>query len=127
MRAYIDSDVLIWFLRGERKAIRLLKELNQSPEFDLWIGALQRAEIVFFMRAEEEAETMKLLAQFSTAPVHQTIVDTASVFFRKWNPSHGVRMNDAILAGTVAETGGVIYCLNTKHYPMPEVAVERAW
>ena len=47
MRAYIDSDVLIWHLRGERKALSLLKRVRDNEQFDLWIGAMQRAEVVF--------------------------------------------------------------------------------
>jgi len=79
------------------------------------------------MRPSEETETLRFLSNIATAPVDQNSVDRGGNFFRQWNPSHGIDMNDAILAGTVAETGGVIYCLNTKHYPMPEVAVEKAW
>ena len=51
MRAYIDSDVLIWHLRGERKALNLLKRLRDKEKFNLWIGAMQRAEVVFFYGA----------------------------------------------------------------------------
>ena len=56
MRAYIDSDILIWHLRGEEKATKFLKKLNNSKEYELWIGAIQRAEVVFFMRPKEEEE-----------------------------------------------------------------------
>ena len=62
MKAYIDSDVLIWHLRGERKALNLLKRLRDNEQFDLWIGAMQRAEVVFFMRPAEESATLLFLA-----------------------------------------------------------------
>ena len=127
MRAYIDSDVLIWHLRGERKALSLLKRVRDNEQFDLWIGAMQRAEIVFFMRLAEESATLLFLAQFQTALVDQQIIDMAGDFYRKWNPRNGTDVNDAILAATVMQTGGKIYTLNSKHYPMPEVAVQRAW
>ena len=127
MRAYIDSDVLIWHLRGERKALNLLKRLRNDEQFDLWIGAMQRAEVVFFMRPVEESSTLLFLAQFQTASVDQQIIDKAGEFYRKWNPSNGTDVNDAILAATVLRTGGKIYTLNSKHYPMSEVAVLRAW
>ena len=127
MKAYIDSDVLIWHLRGERKALNLLKRLRESGEFDLWIGAMQRAEVVFFMRPEEESATYLFLAQFQTAPVDQQIIDKAGELYRKWNPRCGTDVNDAILAATVLQTGGRIYTLNTKHYAMPEAAAQRAW
>jgi predicted nucleic acid-binding protein len=125
MRAYIDSDILIWHLRGDKKALKFLKDLQGSKEYELWVGAIQRAEIVFFMRNDEEKNTMLLLSQFKTFPIDQTIVDAGGMFYRKWNPSHGVDINDALLAATVAQTGGKIYCLNTKHYPMSEVIVEK--
>ena len=127
MRAYIDSDVLIWHLRGERKALNLLKRLRDREQFDLWIGAMQRAEVVFFMRPAEESATLLFLAQFQTAKVDQQIIDKAGGFYRKWNSRSGTDVNDAILAATVMQTGGKIYTLNSKHYPMSEVTVQRAW
>ena len=127
MRAYIDTDVLIWHLRGERKALNLLKRLRNDDEFDLWVGAMQRAEVVFFMRPVEESATLLFLAQFQTAPVDQQIIDKAAEFYRKWNPRKGTDVNDAILAATVLQSGGKIFTLNSKHYPMPEIIVQRAW
>ncbi len=127
MRAYIDSDVLIWHLRGERRALNFFRTFNQKGEYELWVGAMQRAEIVFFMRPGEEEETELFLAQFKTAPIDQAIIDTAGVLYRKWHSSHGIDVNDAILAATAMKTGGVIYCLNRKHYPMTGLVVHRAW
>jgi len=67
------------------------------------------------------------MSQFKTAPVDQSIVDAAGALYRKWHPSHGIDVNDAILAATAMQTGGRIFCLNRKHYPMPEVLVKKAW
>ncbi|MDZ7832935.1 MAG: PIN domain-containing protein [Desulfobacterales bacterium] len=119
MKDYLDSDLLIWHLRGERKALNLLKRLRDKKQLELWTGAMQRAEVVFFMRPEEESSTFLLLAQLKTAPIDQEIIDRAGEFYRKWNPHSGTDVNDAILAATVRQTGGTIYTLNTKHYPMP--------
>ena len=127
MRAYIDSDVLIWHLRGERRAAKLLQTLRDSGKFELWTGCLQRAEIIFFMRPEEEEATLLLLDELKTAPVDQSTVDLGAVLFRKWHPSHGVDVHDCILAATSMQTGGQIFTLNKKHYPMPEISVTKAW
>ena len=127
MRAFIDSDILIWHLRGKKEAMIFLQKLKYDEDYELWTGVMQRAEIVFFMRPEEEESTELFLSQFKTAPVDEKIVDEAGDLFRKWNPSHGIDVNDAILAATVMNTGGKIFCLNKKHYPMPEVPVEKAW
>ena len=127
MRAYIDADILIWHLRGKRKALNFLRRLRDGDEYELWIGVMQRAEVVFFMRPEEEESTMLFLSQFKTEPVDQGRVDEAALLYRKWHPSHGIDINDAILAATVMQTGGRIFCLNRKHYPMTEVLVTKAW
>ena len=79
------------------------------------------------MRPEEEEYTLLFLSQFQTAPVDQRIIDLAGTLYRKWHPRNGTDINDAILAATAIQTGGKIYTLNKKHYPMPEVIVQRAW
>jgi predicted nucleic acid-binding protein len=127
MRAYIDADILIWHLRGKRKALNFLRRVRDGDEYELWIGVMQRAEVVFFMRSEEEESTMLFLSQFKTEPVDQGRIDEAALLYRKWHPSHGIDINDAILAATAMQTGGRIFCLNRKHYPMPEVLVTKAW
>lgn len=127
MRAYIDSDVLISHLRGHEKALQFFRRLRDNAEYELWTGAMQRAEVVFFMRPDEEETTLLFLSRFQTAAVDQRAVDEAAALYRKWNPSHGIDVNDALLAATAKRTGGKIYCLNTKHYPMPDVVVAKAW
>lgn len=127
MKAFIDSDVLIWHLRGERKALNLFKRLRDKEKLDLWTGAMQRAEVIFFMRPAEEDSTFLFLSQFKTASVDHPLIDMAGKFYRHWNPRVGTDVNDAILAATAVQAGGKIYTLNTKHYPMPEVLVQRAW
>lgn len=127
MRAYIDSDVLIWHLRGDRKALDVLKRIRDEEKYELWVGAMQRAEVVFFMRPEEASDTLLFLSQFQTAPVDQQIVDTAGALYREWNPRCGTDVNDALLAATVMHTGGRIYTLNIKHYPMSDAPAQRAW
>ncbi len=127
MRAYVDSDILIWHLRGEPKAAALLRTLAADQGTELWTGALQRAEVVFFVRPQEESATLSFLSRFKTESVTREIVDEAAVFYRRWHPSHGIDVNDAILAATVMATGGKVYTQNLKHYPMPDVAVPKGW
>jgi predicted nucleic acid-binding protein len=126
MRAYLDSDILIWQLKGEKKAQDLLRRLSEEG-VELWVGALQRLELVFFMKPAEAKETRLLLSRFKTQSVTQEIVDKGGELYRQWNPSHGIDINDAILAATAEITGGKIYTLNTKHFPMPHVVSVRGW
>jgi predicted nucleic acid-binding protein len=127
VRTYVDSDILIWHLRGESRAAELMRRISGEPGAELCTGALQRAEVVFFMRPEETPATLSFLSRFRTEAVTREIVDEAGAFFRRWHRSHGIDVNDAILAATVAATGGRILTQNVKHYPMPDVAVVKGW
>jgi len=127
MRAYVDSDILIWHLRGEYKAMSFLGELRKTGEYEPWTGALQRAEVLFFTRPEEEKATELFLSIFKTAPVDQAIIDAAAKLYKRWNPSHGIDTHDAILAATAMQTGGKIFTQNLKHYPMTNILIQKAW
>jgi len=126
VKVFVDSDLLIWHLRGERWAASLLRRLRGTPGNELWTGALQRAEVLFFAKPEEEPDTLALLSLLRTAPVTAEVVDRGAALFRRWQPSHGVDVADALLAATVVEAGGKLVTGNVKHFPMPEVTVERA-
>lgn len=126
-RAYVDADILIWHLRGESRAAELLRRLAKEPKTSLWIGAVQRAEIVFFTRPNEITATRALLSQFKTHPVTEEIVDRGGEIYRAFHPSHAIDVNDALLAAMVLEQGASLYTLNMKHYPMPGLRVIKGW
>jgi hypothetical protein len=124
---YVDSDVLIAHLRGDKRSRAFLRRVAKQEAATLWVGAIQRAEVVFFMKPHEEPQTLAFLGRFRTEPLTQEIVDLGGILYRKWHPSHGIDVNDALLAATVTITGGQLYTLNAKHYPMPDLSVRRAW
>jgi predicted nucleic acid-binding protein len=127
VKVYVDADILIWHLRGKPEATDFLRSLQSKAENELFVGAMQRAEIVFFMREAEIPATLRLLRMFQTAPIDQAIVDRAGDLFRRYQPSHGTDANDALLAATILHTGGKLYTLNTQHFPIPDLIVERPW
>ena len=43
----MEADVIIWHLRGHKQAGRFIDNLYKDSELELWVGAMQRAEIVF--------------------------------------------------------------------------------
>jgi predicted nucleic acid-binding protein len=127
VREYVDSDILIWHLRGSEAAASYLKALRSDPGRMLCLGALQRAEIVFFARRDELRPTLLLLSLFETVPVDAGVVDLGAELYRSWNPSQGIDVADALLAATAMRTGGRIHTLNRKHFPMKDLLVEQAW
>ena len=87
----------------------------------------ERVEITFHMRDDEVEATRAFLSQIRTESIDQEKVDLASRLFREWNPSHGIDEGDAILAATAILTGGVVFTLNKKHFPMPDLLSRKAW
>lgn len=127
MKVFVDSDVLIWHLRGDTRALDLLRTLHDTTGNELWTGAMQRAEVLFYARPNEEAATRRLLDQFKTAPIDRAVVDAAATLFQRWHASHGVDEHDALLAATVLKAGARLVTQNVKHFPMEGLAVERGW
>ena len=126
--AWIDADILIWVLRGDRNASEFLVRLQRNPLLSLSTSVVQRGEVLSGMRPEEFERTHKLLDLLTAYPLTVAIVDMAAELFRRWHPSHNVSMNDAILAATASmHDDGTIYTQNVKHFPMPGLRVERGW
>ncbi len=126
VRAYLDADIAIWYLRRLPEARLRLVALATS-DAELWMSAAQRMEIVFHMRPGEERLTFTLLDSMKCDPVTKEIVDRAALLHREWHPSHGTGKGDAILAASAMLTGGTVITQNIKHFPMPGLRVERGW
>ena len=126
MKAFVDADVLIWNLRRHPEALRFVDELSHG-EVELWTGAMQKAEVLFFMRPDEEAATRRLLGTLNTFPVDDAVVELGAQLFRAWRPSYGVGRADALLAASTILANGTLYTLNLRHFPMPEVSAVRPW
>ena len=88
---------------------------------------MNRAEILSFMRPEEERATLDLLSLFQTATLDAGEVAQASRLYRTWHASHGVDVNDCLLAAQAATQGGIIMTLNTKHFPFADIIVNKAF
>lgn len=62
-----------------------------------------------------------------TTPVTKEAVDAGESLYRRWYRTHGVGVNHALLAATVMLEGGKLVTQNVRHFPMPEIEVERGW
>ena len=127
MRAYVDAEILIRHLRGKRKALKFLQKLAANPAYEIWTGALNRAEVLSSMHDGEADDTLLFLSHFKTAPIDAETADAASGLYRQWHPTYGIDMSAAFLAATAIKTGGRIFSLNPMLYPIPEASVEKAW
>lgn len=127
MNAFIDSNILIDYFKGNNNAQAFLNKSFNEKDLLLCLGAIQRAEIVFFARPHEEDQIVEVLANLKCFEVNQKIVDLGAKIYKKWNPSHGIDINDALLAATVELNGGILFTLNVKHFPMNNIKITKAY
>lgn len=114
----IDTDVLIWNLRGNEKAAELL---DRSPGFTL--SAVTYMELVQGVRNKSELNTLRqalLYWEASVHPLDQQISARATFLIETYALSHNLQMADALIASTAISLGSSLVTANDKHYRMIE-------
>ena len=94
----IDSDVLIWYLRGNALAGKLIDNLKS-----MGISAVVYMELLQGMRNRQELNIFKAFIQkrgISCVPITPEITSRAIYFLELYGLSHGLRMADALIAAT---------------------------
>jgi predicted nucleic acid-binding protein len=110
----LDTDVLIDFLRGVDASVKLMLAM---PE--LHISAVSVAELFAGLKsAKEERELVRLIDECEVHDVTRSIATLAGQLKKKYFPSHGVQIPDALIGATASLHELPLYTLNVKHYPM---------
>ena len=111
----IDSDIVIDFLRGEKRAVAVLKAETDA----LCFSVITVAEINAGVRnAREEEQVDRLFSLIPVLPVTPEIARQAGKFVKQYSTSHAVELPDAIIAATCTVHYAELFTLNVKHYPM---------
>jgi predicted nucleic acid-binding protein len=111
----VDTDVLIDYLRDQTEAVEYLQSLSNPPA----VSAISVAELYAGVR---EGRERKFLDEFSSTltvvDVNDEIARLGGLFRRDYFKSHGVGINDAIIAATAELEDRTLVTLNGKHFPM---------
>jgi len=111
----VDTDVLIGFLRGNKKAIAFIDKY--SPHIIL--SPIVVAELYAGVKGAKELAVLdNFISLFRMIPIDADIAKAGGLYKRDFNNSHGVGIADAILAATVNKENAELKTLNVKHYPM---------
>ncbi len=114
----VDTDVLIWHLRGYAQATRRLDQLA-----GLTLSAVSYLEILQGMRSKAElASINKMLERRSATvlPVSEPITRRAIDLMESLSLSHGLQMGDALIAATALEHEMRLLTGNVKHFSVVE-------
>jgi len=116
----LDTNILIYQLRGNPTVSSLLLDLNQRGA--LAISAITRAEILAGMRPNEETVTLNLLDALLNLPLEAAVADRAGRLIYQYH-RQGVQLSiaDALIGATALEHHLTLVTTNAKHFPMPEL------
>lgn len=112
----IDTDVLIWNLRGNAKAA---ERLDRAARFVL--SAVSYMELIQGVRDKAELAVLRRSLQYwgaSVQPLDQEISARAIFLMETYALSHGLQMADALIAATAVSLGTTLVTANDKHYRM---------
>lgn len=110
----VDTDVLIWHLRGYPQATRRLDELGA-----LTLSAVSYFEVLQGMRNKAELVAVKKMLERRSAtllPVTEAITLRAIELMETITLSHGLQMGDALIAATALDHGLPVLTANLKHF-----------
>ena len=114
-RLLIDTDVLIDYLRDNADAVSYLENLHDLP----LISVITVAELHAGVREGSERTALTdFIEAFEIAPLTKQIASAGGLYRRDFGASHGVGLNDALIAATAHFNNAELVTLNRKHFPM---------
>jgi predicted nucleic acid-binding protein len=111
----LDTDVLVDFLRGHKKAVAFVKVHSAQ----IILSSIVVAELYAGVKGEaEQAALEDFVSLFRVVAVSAEIAKAGGLYKRDYGKSHGVGLADGILAATADAENAELKTLNRKHYPM---------
>ena len=118
MKYVVDTSILIDHLRGQPRAVALLKRLA-GDDAQLISSVIVRLEILAGMRRGEERATHRLLELIEWEPISDTECDAAAALGRAYLPANSrIDTPDLLLAEVAQRHGAELLTMNVKHFPM---------
>jgi len=110
----IDTDVLIWFLRGNEQA---RSAIEAAGSFD--VSAMTWGELMQGIRDKKEARQLRLqMKRWNAGIIHidEKISVRALMMLDDFGLSHSLCFADALIAATAIEEQQTLLTGNAKHY-----------
>ena len=110
----IDTDVLIWYLKGNIKAQHAI---NINIPFR--ISVINYLELIQGMKDKNELRSLqKTLKKWSTEiiQINENISNRAMFLVENYGLSYSMRLAEAIIAASALECHDILLTANEKHY-----------
>jgi hypothetical protein len=110
----IDTDVLIWYMRGNEKAYQLVENSN-----NFFISVVTYMELVQGMRNKKELNQLRKALHAWNAQIlyiSEEISAKAMFYTEQYFLSHSMQLADALIGATAIAYGFPVLTGNDKHY-----------
>ena len=110
----VDTDVLIWYLRGNEKAFKTIENLESFS-----LSVITYMEVVQGMRNKKELNSLRqALHAWNTSVLYITEEISAKAMFavEQHFLSHSIQLADALIGSTAVTHGLPLLTGNDKHY-----------
>lgn len=116
----LDTDVIIWFLRGKREIVELIKELQKSNT--LSCSPISIVEVQAGGKKGEEEITSEFLNSLEIISIDRIIANKAGELLREYKRK-GITLgiNDTIIGATCLTYNLVLVTYNRRDYPFKEL------
>ena len=120
----IDTDVLIWYLRGNIAAKKIL-----VANIPFKISVINYLELIQGMNDKSELKALqRQLKKWSTTiiQINESISTYTMLLVENYYLSHSLETGDAIVAATALENNEILLTANYKHYSfIPNLQVQK--
>ena len=120
----IDTDVLIWYLRGNTRAKKIINEnipfkISVITYLELIQGIQNKRELSILQRQLKKWRT-------EIIPINEIISIYAMYLVENYCLSHSLELTDALIAATVLETKEFLLAANDKHFKfIPNMQIQK--
>lgn len=109
-----DTDVLIWFFRGNRPAAELLES-----QTELAVSIVSIMELYQGARSRDETRVIRRFFPenaFRVIPINESISHLAATLVEEHALRDGLQVADALIAATARESGLILATGNIRHF-----------
>ncbi len=120
----IDTDILIWYLRGSDVSKKAVEEnvpfsISVVTYMELMQGMLNKTEMKKFQKQLQKWNV-------NIIQIDKEISARAMFYIQEYALSHSMLLADGLIAATVVQYGEVLFTANDKHYKyLPTIEIKK--